>query len=234
MKIKLTQIAIIIIVPALLFGFQNCSKLGTNGIAVNEKVLSLDSVQVAEPVAVDPVNDSGNDPVTSAPNNGGGKGDNGVKEDPSTEVEVGSQPTPSTTDPAPADIPDDEVADAIRACQSETPLEVIPDLDLKFNHESVSVDVQKVTALKGNYGSSVVVRAQNEGALAESIHINNSTLILCDFAHIENIKGTQNHIIIVNGEIEDLQMNNSTVALVNAQVKSAKGPNTVIKNYSLK
>lgn len=125
-------------------------------------------------------------------------------------------------------------AAAIRVCQSEAQLEFISDLDLKFNHERVAVDVRKVTSLAGNHGSSVIVRAQDQEALAGTVHINHTTLILYDFAHIDNLKGTHNNIVVIKGEIEELRMSNSTVALVNAQVKSAKGPNIIIKNYSLK
>ncbi|WP_374073659.1 hypothetical protein [Bdellovibrio bacteriovorus] len=229
MKINKTYIFVVMLTPVLLFGFQNCSKLGTNGIAVSDQKLSLEAIDIAEPVAdveepgADPVKDI-EEPKKEVPSNGGST-------TPDNAEDV-SQPTTPT---ALEDIEDTEVAGAIKACQASEPLtESVYDLDLKFNHESIKVDVQRVTALNGNYGSYVLVRASEDSGVAQSIHINNTTLILCNFAQIENIKGTQNRIIVVGGNIQDAQLNNSTLALVNAEAASVKGPNTIIKRYSLK
>ncbi|WP_295905609.1 hypothetical protein [uncultured Bdellovibrio sp.] len=236
MKINKTHIIVAIFAPVLLFGFQNCSKLGTNGIAVDDQKLTLEGIEVADPVvgAEEPAVET-ETPVKETPNNGsnsgGNNGGNGGSS-PTEGTEVVSQPNdPSASE----DIEDPEIAEAVKACQASEPLaEQVNDLDLKFNHESVKVDVHRVTALQGTFGSYVLIRASGNAAVAESIHINNTTLILCNFAQIQNLKGSQNRIIVVGGEIAESLLNNSTLALVNADAPNTKGANTIIKHYSLK
>ncbi|WP_374029940.1 hypothetical protein [Bdellovibrio bacteriovorus] len=239
MNIKL--ILTIIVIP-LIFAFQNCSKLGTNGIAIDEQKLSLDAVEITDPTMPIDVGDI-TDPVT--PTNPATPDDN--SDDSSNEGDVDDEVvvvTPPSTQPSqpntdtPQEIVDREVADAISDCRSSTPLsEVVAELDVKFNHEALQADVQKIVSLKGVFGSKVVVRAQGASLTsreADEVHINHTLLVLCDFDNIEKIKGTQNRIIVVGGEIQSISVNNSNVSIVNAKVQSVSGPNNVIKYYSLK
>ncbi|MDG0815646.1 hypothetical protein [Bdellovibrio svalbardensis] len=278
MKIRVLQVVTIAAIPVLLLGFQNCAKLGTNGIAVGDKVLTAESVETISPmepvgglpntpstpeagsevsggtvpsnpevVSEEPVKE---EPVkvveTPAPpkNNGGGSGHDEVKNPPAnnggevadnSDDEEDEVSTPVVDVKPPVEIEDAEVADAIKYCeQRAAQANPSANLDLKFNHESFEIDAAKVTAIKGNYGGQSAVRATGEGALAGDIQVNHTSLVICGFAKIESIKGAQDNIIVVGGDIQSLQLNNSTIALVNASANQVKGANLIIKKYSLK
>ncbi len=237
MRTKALQIVTIAALPVLLFGFQNCSKLGTNGIAVSDSNLSMGSVEVHPVDTMPPSSSAGETQTDTSPATpSGGSQTEAPPASSSEEGQVETLPSVVDDDTTPAkDIDDSEVADAIKSCDKQGALfQLSTDLNLKFNHENVEVDADKVSSLSGNYGGFVLVRANQQSASADSIHVNHSTLVLCNFAKIGGIKGTFDKIIVVGGEIQNLQLNNSNLALVNSSVKNTKGAGTTIKHYSLK
>ncbi|WP_413612314.1 hypothetical protein [Bdellovibrio sp. HCB-110] len=250
MKFKPYQIVTIVLTPVILFGFQNCSKVGTNGIAVDDKALSLEAIEVLEPMtpvaedepSVQPeqseVVDNEEPAVSSpppTPTQPGHSKDPKEEEPEESEIVDNGNTNTNTDSQPPSQIEDPEILDAIASCdKSADNVQTASDLGLSFNHESIEANADTVSFLKGNYGTPVIIRAQQESSTAKSIHVNHTTLVMCKFATLENIKGSQNRIIIVGGEVKSAHLNNSMLTLVNAKSTEVKGANTIIKEYSFK
>lgn len=236
-----TYVLWLIGVPVLILGFQNCGRVGTNGIAVDGQQLSLVDQEIETP-------SEGEKPPT--PTTGEGDGQGQESEEPGVVIvdegtgQPGNPKPPVTTNPGKgcgkdknpptqtSDLADSDVAKAVLQCKTSGQKSVAV-LNLQYNHENVTVDADYVSSVKGVWGSAVV-RASHATAKAQSIQINNSTLVLCNFQEVAQIKGTNNKIVVVGGEIKNLEVNNSVVSLVEAKYLSKKGPNTVVRNYSLK
>lgn len=291
MKFNPLKLIPIVSIPALLICFQNCSKVGTNGISVDQ-IQSGQSTNLL-PQESDPAIDTG---MTTPPKN----------QDPSStnttntgNANTGTSNTNTTTNNSNTSTQDNEdkeckncqdsnrnhhhddkdddrdcqedrdrnpgsdkkhseddkentnadhdddydqsntdvaITDAIKACSDPKPLSLPSDnLVLQFNHESIELDANSISSIQGNWGRYVIIRAAaKENAKVGSVHLNHTTLILCNFAEIKEIKGTHNRIIVVDGKIQEIHTNNSNISLVNASVEKSKGANSVVKSYTKK
>lgn len=290
MKFSPLKLIPFVSIPALLISFQNCSKVGTNGISVDQiqSGQSADLVPQVSDIAMDPgvttppknqdpantnttstnttntstSNTSTSNTSTTTNNTNTSTQSDDKKctncqasnqhhhhdyEDDDKDCHEDRDKNPSgdkkhSEDEHKEDDDDDHkqsstdlvITDAIKACNDPKLLSQPSDnLILQFNHENIELDANSVSSIQGNWGRYVIIRAAaKENAKVGSVHVNHTTLILCNFAEIKEIKGTHNRIIVVDGKIQEIHANNSNISLVNASVEKSKGSNSVVKSYT--
>lgn len=291
MKLNPLKVIAFVSLPILLVSFQNCSKVGTNGIAVDQ-LQSAESTQLLPPVAgagaVDPagsVPPKNSDPGSVTPSSNGqtssqtsSQTTNPTPNQPSsrTSNQTTSQTSNQTAnqtnnqtshqnchtsttkdheqhiaagnkkdndDEDDDDDRDDDhskkmsdkyIVEVIKACNDPKALsQPSENLILQFNHENIELDANNVSSINGNNGKFILVRAAKENATVDSIHVNHTTLILCNFADVKAIKGTYNKIIVVGGKVHEAQENHSEILLVNASMEKNKGSQTIVKSYQV-
>ncbi|MGZ3771480.1 MAG: hypothetical protein ACXVCR_08505 [Bdellovibrio sp.] len=212
-----SKITAILFLPMLLFNFQNCSKIGTSGIAVEDKSLTPVSVQTLPP------NGTASPPqVTTPPDN---ENQNSNQDHETPDISDPNEPAP--------EIADSDVVEAIKVCKKNYTSNAAENLSVKFNHENLSLAAKSVSSIKGNHGN-VLIDAAKDNAAVGTVFINHSTLILCNFSHIMQIKGPHNKIVVMGGSIDSAFLIHSTLSLVNASVSNVTGSHSIVKTYTLK
>ncbi len=225
MKSLMLKLGILAGATVLMVAFQNCSKIGTNGIAIEENSLSLDQVEIVDQpdVVVDLPDEEEpaapvKDPVKEPGKEGGGETDDVEAED----------------DGGCKDVKDDEVAKAVAMCSNEGKTQgFVSDQEIKVVHGKADYNVDQVAKLSGVHSTVVLRAASADSKIVEARNVQ-GLVVLCGFAEVEGLDSVQGKVIVVGGRVREAKLVQSTLVLVNASLQSHTGVKSRVKTYSVK
>lgn len=196
----------------LVISFQNCSKIGNSGVAFS----GPDSLELASEEQVAP---QGAD-LPALPD----------------QAAAGDLPKgPSSPDKsADEEVTDEEVAKIIALCKdSDQAAGFDESQSIRVVQESFDTIVNKVASVQA-VQSRLVLRASDAQSKIDDAQIVQTQLVLCGFADIGSLRSTKGRIFMVGGSIQSAQLVQSTLVLIDANVKDHRGVKSSIKRYSSK
>lgn len=202
----------------LVVSFQNCSKIGHNGVAFEGETLALASeVQVTAPEQVSVVDEGDG----QAPGNPPGK--EGSGQDGKESESEGQRP----------EVNDDEIASVVALCRDmEEASGFSESQSIRVVHDSFDSLVNKVSSFSAVH-SRVVLRASGAQSKVDDSQLVHSDLVLCGFADVGSIRATASRIFVVGGTVQEAHLFQSSMILINAKLNDYRGVKSIIKRYSL-
>lgn len=227
MQSLMSRWAVVFWCGLMVVSFQNCSKIGHNGVAFQSESLGLASeVPVAVPGQVEIVDDGEGD--GQSPSNPGGNG----KENPGKDGEVASEEQAPSEEPRP-EITDKEISEIVALCNDiEEASGFNESQSIRVVHDSFDSIVNKVSSFSSVH-SRVVLRAAGAESKVDDSQLVHSDLVLCGFSNLGSIRSTASRIFVVGGTVQDAHLVHSSMVLINAKMNDYRGVKSVIKRYSL-
>lgn len=187
----------------MVVSFQNCAKIGHNAVEFQGESLDLPSEVVMPSEQL--VVDSDN----AQPGAGTGAPD---KEPPA--------------------VSGGEIAEIVALCQdSERASGYNESQTMHLVQEKLDSIVGNVSSLSLVH-SRVVLRAAGEAAAIDDAQLVHSDLVLCGFSKIRKIRSTQSRIFVVGGSVQDAVLVQSSLFLINAELKNHSGVSSTVKKIS--
>lgn len=226
MKSNWFKIGAIICSPLLLISFQNCSKLGTNGIAVDDQVLSLDTTQVVNDPAIPPADSAAGSDIQDPSSSD-------QQLIPPVSSSDGDESKPPHDMPAPSD--DDHEAPPVVGSNDDNDCSDDEDENEMEDDEQASCVEGTCKDIEIDSSDEAVAemvlsckKPVSENAQDLDLKFNHESVEL-DAKNIKRLKGNYGKPVIVRAAISDahakeIKVNHSIVVLCNyADIKRIRG-----------
>lgn len=239
MQFLTSRWALVVWSGVLVVSFQNCSKIGHNGLIFKGESLT----QTSETII--PAEQQLEDIDGQSTSSGGEVGQADPGKNPESEA---------THDPAVPEAPvvggqasdgksckkeypvvtDSDITAAVAACrESDQTVGFSASQQIRVVHEEFDSLVDNLSSLSAIH-SQMILRASSETSAVAQAKLVQSDLVLCGFSKIGTIRSTHGRIFVVGGTVHDADLVQSSMILINAELKNHHGVKSIIKRYSLK